>query len=119
MSEISYIPAFGLETDRWNADGHRKSERADAKWQGTIFETGNYVKANCTKYQGWTPIYGSWIGYQRLSEICNTDPKVLTNRGWHIFRGVIELLSLGFLLIIPDLIITFFKSCCCLESAVV
>lgn len=65
---------------------------------------------------GYIPLVGIPLGIVRLM-----DPKAWsTINDWdllhtmgHVTRGIIETVSLGFLLIIPDLIMTFGRMLCC------
>ena len=61
---------------------------------------------NITKILSYIPVVGSLIGIMRLHGARTNAPLLKADRVKHIIRGSIEALSLGFLLIIPDLIVT-------------
>lgn len=65
--------------------------------------------ANLVKVLGYIPLLGTLIGINRLARAVQADKNDLPNRCNHIVRGCVELLSLGALLLIPDLILTCYR----------
>lgn len=65
-----------------------------------------------TKLLGYVPVLGCFVGYNRICAINDLPPHIAPNRVNHIVRGAFELLSLGFLLIIPDLLVSFGRHFC-------
>lgn len=65
--------------------------------------------ANSMNLKGYIPVYGCKVGFDRIRKVVRLDSKDFPNKWAHFVRGCIELLGLGFLLAIPDLVIT---SCC-------
>lgn len=66
----------------------------------------NRKKFNREKKLAYIPIVGIIFGIRRLKSAIKNEPVLKADRFKHIFRGAIETLSLGFLLAIPDLIVT-------------
>ncbi len=66
--------------------------------------------ANLMKRLGWIPLLGTLIGINRISRTVKATKQELPNKVNHIVRGIFELFSLGFLLLIPDLILTRFRA---------
>lgn len=66
--------------------------------------------ANLMKILGCIPLIGTLIGINRISRVVKATKQELPNKVNHIVRGTFELFSLGFLLLIPDLILTGFRA---------
>ncbi len=87
------MPAFGFET----AKNHYNYGRSV-----------DYSKVNRTKMVAYIPVIGTLLGAVRLSimkDKTNTLSLTKNKRNWRI-RCAFEIASLGFLLLVPDLIIT-------------
>lgn len=67
--------------------------------------------ANTVKALGYIPLVGTLIGLSRISRAVNANREDLPNKFNHIARGCVELFSLGILLLIPDLILTGYRTC--------
>jgi len=87
MITIKDYPNFGFETANYHA-GY------DSRWKSR----------NITKGLAYIPIVGSLIGVLKFVGFVAAKP--VPNKVSYIARSTIEFLSLGFLLIIPDIIIT-------------
>jgi hypothetical protein len=100
MTQLNSIPAFGWENKFCNADDYRYTCDASPK-----------KNHNMIKKVGYVPIVGCVVGIVRIFIIATNQDWMgpLPNKFNHIVRGTIEFLSLGFLLIIPDLIITIHR----------
>ncbi|MBS4169910.1 hypothetical protein [Neochlamydia sp. AcF95] len=66
--------------------------------------------ANIIKALGYIPLIGTLIGLSRISMAAKTLKEELPTKYNHIGRGCVELLSLGFLLLIPDLVLTAYRA---------
>jgi hypothetical protein len=66
--------------------------------------------ANILKVVGYIPLIGTLLGIARILRAAKTTKDDLPNKFNHIARGCVELLSLGFLLLIPDLILTGYRA---------
>ena len=115
MPRLQGMPAFGFETKNWNAVEfyQRKKLKPESllrsDWEqlnaAALLEAQKISKnSNKLKILSYIPLLGSFIGIWRLRR--TNAPTLKANRVKHIIRGSIEVLSLGFLLIIPDLIVT-------------
>lgn len=71
---------------------------------------GAWKTANIVKALGYIPLIGTLIGIDRISKAMKATKDELPNKYNHIVRGCVELLSLGFLLLIPDLILTGYRA---------
>jgi len=65
---------------------------------------------NVMKVLGYIPVIGTIIGLQHLTRSVKANKIHWPNKYQHIARASIESLSLGFLLIIPDLILTAYRA---------
>lgn len=100
MIQLSSIPAFGFETTFCNANMYR------SRHGGTSLDTYNISKKG-----GYIPILGTLVGLIRLIDVLDKKSLMskVPNKFSHVIRGSIEFLSLGFLLIIPDFILTKYR----------
>lgn len=71
---------------------------------------GAWKTANIVKALGYIPLIGTLIGLSRISRAAKATKDELPNKFNHITRGCVELFSLGFLLSIPDLILTGYRA---------
>jgi hypothetical protein len=130
MINFTSAPAFGFETATCNAVGHyikKRSQRQLETMKGQLGIVDLTVKpklqkaaedyysewaitawkaSNVVKVLGYIPLIGTFLGLSRILEAALSTKEDLPNRYNHIARGCVELLSLGFLLVIPDLILT-------------
>lgn len=86
--------------EKFDANSERlkaKTAHIEAK---KIFKWDNF-----TKVAGYVPLVGSVMGIIRIAGTANT-PSSLINKKRHYARGCVELVSLGVLFVIPDLIVT-------------
>ena len=89
---------------------------ADPEYQKVMEEQynnaakGAWKTANIVKALGYIPLIGTLIGLSRISRAAKATQEELPNKFNHIARGCIELFSLGFLLLIPDLILTGYRA---------
>jgi len=68
---------------------------------------------NVDKIASYIPITGTSRGLGKFYQIYKYWPEfsaVAENRNWYIFRVGVETLSLGFLLLIPDLLVTLYNT---------
>lgn len=97
INRINYIPAFGYEIKGFNSDDQEGSIR-------TKF-----------KLLGYLPIIGNIMGIVKLPIFIigtlKKRPEVqsLKDKHLHIIRASVEGAGLGFLLLVPDLIMTFYN----------
>lgn len=63
-------------------------------------------KMNQIKVLGYVPLLGTIVGIIKLVAVKQNAPLLQAYRFSHLARGVVETMSLGFLLFIPDLIVT-------------
>lgn len=120
---LSNPPAFGFETKSCNAEerywdnyictSKSPEERAVTKFVRSDLDPRKmYRDENLLKVAGYIPLIGTIVGIIRLvltninSKLPEKGGKPLANKYKHITRGCIELTSCGFLLLIPDLIVT-------------
>lgn len=129
-------PAFGWEKYHCNAYHYYGCELIDQhkelnKWMGygssaLVNEMAEYMggdgldwdlnwdkgkawrASNTKKFKGYIPIFGSYIGLCHIVDAIRT--KHLPHKFSHIVRGSVEALSLGFLLILPDYILTCYNN---------
>jgi len=66
--------------------------------------------ANAGKIAGYIPLVGTLVGLFHMTNTLMTPKAQLPNKWQHIARDSIESLSLGFLLLIPDLIVTRYRA---------
>ena len=62
--------------------------------------------SNRDKLFGYIPVVGTVIGAKRIISTIKDKSLPIKNKVVHILRGSVEFLSLGFLLIIPDFILS-------------
>ena len=123
MVNFTSIPAFGFETASCNAEEFYnetnikgfeyigKPEHMEMVYKNLsnaakkAWKTSNVVKA-----LGYIPLIGTLIGIDRISKAAKCNKDVLPNKFNHIARGCVELFSLGFLLLLPDIILTGYRS---------
>jgi len=67
--------------------------------------------SNWKKIGGYIPLVGTILGAMRIYEAATASKDELSNKVNHILRGCVELLSLGLLFFIPDLIVTLARKC--------
>jgi hypothetical protein len=118
---LTAIPAFGFETSRVHSKqgyiavmsrtrdsvGHINHNYTTSD-QATVSDEQiikAYTRTNRGKMIAYMPVIGTFIGIIRIVEAF-TNKEALPNKFSHMLRGSIEFFSLGFLLIIPDLILT-------------
>jgi hypothetical protein len=148
MRDLSFIPAFGFQTDTVNSDRIYRNENVKMVKKEMWEEFGNFEKrfpgaeiastlaprvdilvsqhmgecsekyekvvssmrkaSNLQKVLGYLPLIGTIVGISRLRSVHQDKQRGTQNliKAHHLVRGSIELLSLGFLLLIPDLILT-------------
>ena len=105
-----------LSVDNYNQHREKKGldlhepdwQQKERDWDRAVInarEIDNYIKK-----AGYFPLIGTLFGLLRLCYAVTTDKKILPNKINHIIRGSIEALSLGFLLIIPDLLLTSYRT---------
>lgn len=141
MIELKSPPAFGFQTSNCNSGrfykergkekfemGFNRSQalmglqgmpdlRNDPESQqamDSLADFGAQTQWKCDNFErilGYIPLFGMLIGLIRISQIYKQTEKQLPNRCNHLLRGSIELCSLGFLLLIPDLIVTCNRAC--------
>jgi hypothetical protein len=109
MSNMQAIP--GLENmpdlaDEAMAGVEEFNQELGNSTAKSAWKTHNIVKA-----LGYIPLLGTLIGLGRISRSAKATQEELPNKFNHIVRGCIELCSLGFLLLIPDLILTSYRTC--------
>ncbi len=114
IQQLSSIPAFGLETDKCNADRqHGKLHNRSVKNVGFGIHSSDNVtknralrmKANARKIVGYIPILGLYIGLKRIITTSIVPKEDLPNKANHIVRGSLEMIGLGWLLALPDYIL--------------
>lgn len=133
VQRLKSSPAFGFETASSNAHAFYKAkfpvmftkqeirehivdrmveESPEMRnlEHGDIFAASVQKRMNRAKVVGMIPVVGSIMGLARIIFSCMISRRHLPNRSYHLIRGTIELLSLGFLLLIPDLIVTFSRN---------
>ena len=76
----------------------------------------DYISFAChddkmAKIRGYIPIIGMFFGLSRIINANKSTHEYFYNRTNQVIRGVIELLGLGLLLLIPDLIVTCSRNC--------
>ncbi|MBS4166813.1 hypothetical protein NEOC65_001910 [Neochlamydia sp. AcF65] len=71
---------------------------------------GAWKTANVIKALGYIPLIGTLIGLCRIAKAAKATKDEWPNKYNHIVRGCVEFLSLGFLLLIPDLILTGYRA---------
>lgn len=115
MSTIQPIPVIGFETTschdieltklwlkeirpKWNENMVNKA--VDSQWG----------RRNIVKLLAYFPLSGTFIGAVRIFVVMEAPKEIFPNRVSWIIRGAIEFFSLGFLLFIPDLIMTIGRS---------
>lgn len=121
MQPLNYIPVLGFETQNCHETriSDDISDRLDLGDHDT-FTT--WRGRNICKIAGYIPLIGTIVGLVHLKKINdvskegNLDPEEydsasLDNKVSWIVRSSIEFLSLGFLLLIPDLIATLYRYC--------
>lgn len=95
---LSSAPAFGFEFASCNAELSYEQTPIQVK--------DRYKGKNIRKVMGYIPIIGMLLGITRIRQARVLNSQQLPNRFNHIVRGSIEALNLGFLLLIPDLLLT-------------
>lgn len=134
MINLTSAPAFGFETASCNAqeyyeDMYRNAYDSKRKQYAELSpgqdfplsdrDVNNICRnsaktaskvANIVKVLGYIPLVGTLIGLSRISRASNASHEALPNKFNHTVRGCIELCSLGFLLLIPDLILTGYRA---------
>ncbi len=90
-------PAFGFEMPN---DNYTNNNVDKSSWKTTN------ISNNFSKFLGYNPFFGFAIGQMRI-EAAKKHP--LPNKFNHIVRGCIESFGLGFLLLIPDIILTGYR----------
>ncbi len=97
MTHLPCMPAFGLETLENHYNYHDPANC-------------NYTRVNNGKMVAYIPIIGSIIGALRLYTILEKkqryDVSKAPNKNQWIVRGALEACSLGFTLIVADLLVT-------------
>lgn len=74
------------------------TEKYSAK---TAMKISNFITV-----MGYFPLIGTLVGISRILESSCASKENFPNKWNHFARGCVESLSLGFLLVIPDLIVT-------------
>ena len=137
MISLNAAPAFGFETETYNAQDYYYQEAViTSKKNLEISIKRGWIKpgqvngdfqaladagykehaktawktANVVKVLGYIPLVGSFIGLARILGSAFSTPDEVPNRYHHIARGCVELSSLGILLLIPDLFMTGYRA---------
>ncbi|MFV0339412.1 MAG: hypothetical protein ACK5MA_02100 [Parachlamydiaceae bacterium] len=92
-----------IDSEDLNLKNVTKLAQTDAKVEASFFRKF----MNKSKVLGYIPIIGTIMGILRLKDAAVDESNLHHDRVKHIVRGTVETLSLGFLLAIPDLIISF------------
>ncbi len=92
-----------IDSEDLNLKNVTKLAQKDAKVEASFFRKF----MNKSKVLGYIPIIGTIMGILRLKDAAVDESNLHHDRVKHIVRGTVETLSLGFLLAIPDLIISF------------
>ena len=113
MVRLISPPALGFETATSNAKEYyyeRKMRHSQRKIEPDVFAKTAWKVANVVKVLGYIPLIGSFIGLARILKARASSQDEMPNRYHHIARGSVEFLSLGILLLIPDLIMTSYRA---------
>lgn len=111
MHSLNCIPVLGFETTNYHDVLISKEISANLNLDKNDSFT-SWNSRNVYKLAGYIPIVGTIVGIMHLIKIQNINSTVpLTNRCSWITRSTVELLSLGFLLLIPDLLATLYRLC--------
>lgn len=110
MLPLTYIPSLGFEL--MNCRETQISEEIAAD-KGIITAKDSFLNwkgRNICKLIGYLPLLGTIMALSRTINILSISKERMSNKFNWIARGAIEFLSLGFLLIIPDIIATLYRN---------
>lgn len=90
-------------------EGHRQRIEQELS---LLSRTSSYVERNIKKIMGYPPFFGSVHGYYQLKKVLAAPVTQLPNKHHHVLRHVIELTSLGLVLVPVDLCVTLYRMRC-------
>jgi len=113
MSIASIYNSFGFHTINSVMSFLPPNERNNIP-QNEIKELGTAVKIqNALMVSGYFPLIGAYMGYKRVSMNVKNDCKdPVSVRIVEVIRGILEILCLGILFLIPDLLVSFHRHVC-------
>ena len=114
---IDGYSTFGFETEGYNSGLYWR--RVGKAYEGSISITDDtfldrvqllWRKENTKKLAGYIPVYGIWVGGNRIWDVVHLNPSP-DNKVSLIARGIIEILGLGLLLALLDVPIWAYRKC--------